>query len=570
MARQTTAKFLLDLVLYSFILSAPLSLRGASFSPKGEEAKLHALYLMQKNQIEDALAKYREFTTLTGKQDFEALQQMGLILLQHGIKSQDPQVFMMTLFGAGLSGATDALEILAYGLAHPDPNIQMLSLHFIAQFNEDRATDLLNFAMGSDYLSTRMEAAFYLAQRKHPLAMGQIEGLMFRLPPMFKPYFPSFFVLLGTLDATQALKRLIEDPDFQVRVESILNVAKAGRDDFLPMIRKRLTNSQVAELEASSFAVGVLKDSSSIPKLKRLLSSSVDSVRLSAALSLFRLGDKHPSLLFDLAKKENLFAIYALGEVEGSEDLLASFLQSPDLQVRTNATIALLQRKDPRCMKGLLEILIEDSRDLAFHPAGSIGRTLMCVKAVTSAEIKAKDPSVNFGVSLAMREHFLREAIHLPEKDFLICARQIFRKQQTDLVPTLISLLENLRTEKAIALLKEGSNLLSSPLIRNYCQLSLYRLKEEGPYEEQVNHWIMQQKKEELIRLRPLLPWKFRLEQSDYSLTPDETSHLLIESFLSVANRRDERSIDFLLEAIEQSNPINRYALIGLLMRATE
>jgi hypothetical protein len=80
----------------------------------------------------------------------------------------------------------------------------------------------------------------------------------------------------------------------------------------------------------------------------------------------------------------------------------------------------------------------------------------------------------------------------------------------------------------------------------------------------------MRQKHEELIRLRPLLPWKFRLEQSDYALTPDETSHLLIESFLSIANRRDEKSISFLLEAIQFSNPANRYALIGLLMRATE
>ena len=97
--RQKITNFFLPSILYSIILSAPLSLRGAHFSPEGEEAKLHALYLMQKNQIEDALAKYREFTTLTGKQDFEALQQMGLILLQHGIKSQDPQVFMMTLFG---------------------------------------------------------------------------------------------------------------------------------------------------------------------------------------------------------------------------------------------------------------------------------------------------------------------------------------------------------------------------------------------------------------------------------------------------------------------------------------
>ena len=37
------------------------------------------------------------------------------------------------------------------------------------------------------------------------------------------------------------------------------------------------------------------------------------------------------------------------------------------------------------------------------------------------------------------------------------------------------------------------------------------------------------------------------MEQSDYTLSTEETSRLLIESFLSIANRRDEKSISFLL-----------------------
>jgi len=536
-----------------------------------EDAKLHALYLMRQNKIEEAFGRYREFSLNAGRHDFEALQQMGLILLQNGIQTPDPQVFLMTLFGAGLSGSLAALEILERGLDHPDPQVQLLSLHFIAQFDDDRTGDLLNRAMSSDFLSTRMEAAFYLAQRKHPHAVGQIEGLMFRLPPVFKPYFPSFFALLGTSDATLALRRLIEDPDPQVRIESILNVARLGRDDFLPLLRKRLTHSQIAELEAAAFAVGVLKDGASTSKLKKLVLSSIDSVRLAAALALFHLGDRsYVPPIVELAQKKNLFAIAALGEIDGTEETLATLAQSGDLQVRINAGLALLQRRDPRCLSPLSEILLEDGRDLAFHPYHSVGRTQMAIKAVPAAELRAKDPTLNLGFSLAMREHFLREAIHLPEEPFLSLGEWIFKRQQNDLVPTLIALFENLRTEGAIALLKTGSQKIAAPLIRDYCHLALFRLKEEGPYEEYINHWVMQQKHEELIRLRPLLPWKFRLEQSDYALTPDETSHLLIEAFLSIANRRDERSIDFLLEAIQYSNPANRYALMGLLMRATE
>ncbi len=551
---------------------APFVIGVAGFAGNEiEELKLHSLYLMQQNQIEESIEKYREFSDLTGKHDFEVLQQMGFILLQKGIQSEDPQIFLMTLFGAGLSGSSGALEIIEKGLDHPDPQVQLLALHFIAKFDDDKTNDLLNGAMSSDFLAIRMEAAFYLAQRKHPHAVGQIEGLMFRLPPMFKPFFPSLFALLGTSDATAALRRLIEDPDPQVRVESILNVARLGRDDFLSLLRKRLTHTHVAELEATAFAMGALKDSSSLVKLRKLTRSPTDTVRLAAIMALLQLGDRtYIPLVQEMAKNNNLFAISCLGAISEMENTLSELVVSNDLQVRMNAAIALLERRDPRCLGAVAEILILDARDLAFHPFSSVGRTLSAWKAVPSAELRSKDPTLDLSYSLAMREHLLRESIHLPERHFLNLGRMIFNRQQNDLVPTLISLLENLQTDGAIALLKEGAEKISCPLIRDYCHLALYRLKQEGPYEEYVNHWVMKQKEAELIRLRPLLPWKYRLEQSDYTLSAEETSRLLIESFLSIANRRDEKSIAFLLEAIQMGNPQNRYALMGLLMKATE
>lgn len=536
-----------------------------------DELKYHSLYLMQQNQVEESLEKYREFSDLSGRHDFEILQQLGLILLQKGIQSTESQTLMMTLFGAGISGSAAALDIIEKGIDHPDPQIQILALHLISKFDDDRVSEIYNQAMGSDFLAIRMEAAFYMAQRKHPHAVGQIEGLMYRLPPIFKPYFPSLFALVGTNDATQALKRLIEDPDPQTRVESILNVAKLGRDDFLPYLRKRLTHTHIAEVETTSFAIGSLKDSSCISKLKRLATNPTDTIRLSASLALLQLGDRtHVPTIINLAKESNLFAIAALGNISETEEALAELIHSKDLQIRTNAAVSLLQRRDPRCLPGLGEILLSDSRDLAFYPFHSVGRTLSALKAVPSAELRAKDKTVDLSCSQALREHLLREAVHLPEKDFLHLAKRIFNRQQNDLVPTTIALLENLRTEGAIALLKAGAEKISCPLVRDYCHLALYRLKVEGPHEDYINHWVMNQKKSQLIQLRPLLPWKYRLEQADYTLTPEETSHLLIDAFLSIASQRDEKSISFLLEAIQKGNPENRYVLMGLLMKATE
>lgn len=576
-------------LLFSTLALSPLfageeppnsSLTKSSLRSKGEakkpvsahEIKLHALFLMHQNQIEEALNRYREYALVSGRNDFELLQQMGLILLQRGIQqAEDPQVFFMTLFGAGISGSARALEILEVGLNHPDPQVQLLALHFIVQFDDDRTNELLNRAMSSDFLATRMEAAFYMAQRKHPNAVGQIEGLMFRLPPAFKPYFPPFFALLGTSDATAALKRLVEDADPQVRVESMLNVAKMGRDDFLPTLRKRLTHSHIAELEAAIFAIGALKDGSSRAKLLKLASSPTDSVKLAASLALIQLGDRtHVPTIVELAEKKNLFAIASLGAISETEETLKGLLHSQNFQVRLNAAIALLQRRDTSCLPLLSEILIQDARDLAFHPYPSVGRTQVAFKAIPSAELRSNDPLVDLSYSAVIREHFLKEAIHLPNADFLKIAELIFTRQQNDLVPTVISLLENMQTDEAIALLKRGSSMISSPLIRDYCHLALYRLKVAGPYEEYVNRWVMQQKDAELIRLKPLLPWKYRMEQADYQLTAEERSKLLIDSFMAIASRRDEKSISFLLDAIQYGNPQNRYALMGLLMRATE
>src|SRR3990167_8960206 len=142
------------------------------FAKNADGIKSHALYLMQQQQTEEAFGRYREYFAQTGRHDFEVLQQMGLILLQKGIQTPDPQIFMTTLFGAGLSGSTRSLEILEKGIDHPDPHIQLLALHFIAQIDDDRTIELFNRAMSSQYLSTRMEAAFYMAQKKHPHAVG--------------------------------------------------------------------------------------------------------------------------------------------------------------------------------------------------------------------------------------------------------------------------------------------------------------------------------------------------------------------------------------------------------------
>ncbi|MBX9744337.1 MAG: hypothetical protein K2X08_03905, partial [Chlamydiales bacterium] len=85
-----------------------------------QDAKMQALYLMQQQKIEESIERYRDLAHLSGRHDFDLLQQMGLILLQKGIRQENPQAFLMTLFGAGFSNSARSLEILEKGLEQPD------------------------------------------------------------------------------------------------------------------------------------------------------------------------------------------------------------------------------------------------------------------------------------------------------------------------------------------------------------------------------------------------------------------------------------------------------------------
>ena len=212
----------------------------------------------------------------------------------------------------------------------------------------------------------------------------------------------------------------------------------------------------------------------------------------------------------------------------------------------------------------------ENGRDLGFVKQQSLGHSLSAWRAIPSAQQNFEENPFLYELSIAMREAALTKALDLPEKDFLQLANLLFEVHQNDLVPRLVHLLENLRTPAAIEILKRQQQKIGAPLIRNYCNLALYRMKEEGPYGTNLRNWITSKQHLDLIQFRTFLPWEMRSEDSHHQLTAKEMSQLLIESVEALAQTQDEVSIETLLEAIQNGNPKNKYALAGLLMRAIQ
>lgn len=534
-----------------------------------ENIEKQILYSLHTGDITSALELYQKERVLAKRHDMELLEQIGLTLLDKGFRSSDLRCQVMTLLGAGISFHEKSLYILEDGLSSSKPELQIIALNFLAKFHNDRTDEALNYALADDHLIIRLEALFHLAENKHPKAVHQIEALMAKVPPDLHPLFPQLLATVGNARAMTALKKMVSSPEEKLRVAAILAAAKFERDDLLPQIRKAASQHSALQQEACAIALGLLMDEYSIARLKTLSESNTLNTKLAALQALYRLGKKEFLLKLEtLAKEGNLFAIAMLQEIPESKDVLAKLCESPNLNVRLNAAIALLELRDERCLKSIGEVLIRDSRDLIFVKTSSLSGGLSAWKAVPSASHNLADDPVAFELSLSLRESVLRNAIDLPRKYFLQIADALFETHQNDLVPTLCELLENGSDPQTIALLKKHAQKPGAPLIRNYCSLGLYNLRESGPYEENLRQWILKQQGEELIRLRPYVPWGVRDMDANYAISPHETSKLLIAIFESFARSQDDKGLDVLVEAISTGNTLNRYALAGLLIRA--
>ena len=531
-------------------------------------SKQQIIYLAQVKDCKEALTLYRKYALALGRHDFEVLQQIASIILEQSAKNSSPEKQILGIFGYSIGGLSAPSNLLEQALSNSDIQVQLAAIQYLGRMQEDHTDTLLNKAMSSDFLFTRLEAAFILAQRKAKSSTGQIESLMYRIPPQMRSFFPEFFAIIGTSEAIHILRHLMDDSFHPTRIEAILSAARHGRDDLLPPIRAAATHLNSAEQEACAAALGNLKDMKSLKKLRRLTKHSSSLVQLAALKALFLLGDgKAAEQIAEEALKENVFAISLLGEIPEKEETLASLLLHPNIQIRFNAAFALLQRKDPRSIPPLLEFLIRDSKDLGFQPIHSTGNSMRAWKVFASTSQRVETSFYDIrALTLALKELIITESIELPEQDFLNLANKIFASRQTELIPRLVSLLETLQTPNAITLLKKQSIQAGAPLIRTYCNLALLRLGEPGPYKEIIKEFIKDSRNHELIRFRSSLPWNVRLSESPYTLTPEENSSLLIHSYETLARQQDNEAIDFLLEAIELGNPQNRPVLAGILL----
>jgi HEAT repeat protein len=527
------------------------------------------LFLVQKGDHEKGLNQYQTLSNNAHEHDFELLHEIALRILDEGFRHKDPECQLLALFGASVSAHEDVYYILEESLKSKFPEIQLVAVDALARFQNDRADLAMIRALGASTLRVRLEAAHQLCKKKHPQAVNQTESLLYKSPTEIWVLYPPLFAMVGDSHSTRVLRKLLVHPSESVRLSVILSLSKYRREDLLPQIKQQAGHLQYSLQEACADACGKMKDESAVDILEKLATSQYPSVALAAHTALFQLGrEESLAALQQTAMNEDIFAIASLGSLGVCTDTLEKLCQSHNLQTRINAIIALLEQNHPQGVEFIDEILIRDKRDLAFTTTLSPGKTLKAWKATPSASQLLKDDIGAYHEHLRLKESLLNKLRLLSPEHFVKTAHLIFNRQQNDLIATVVQLLEELNTPGSIACLKEHQQQLGAPLIRQYCNLALFRLAEPGPYGDLLCEWVKGQNLTEFIRMKPFIPWESG--EDTYTLKPEETSKLLIESFEALAAHQDARGLDTLIEAIASGHAKNKYALAGLLLRATQ
>jgi len=546
------------------------------FSLFGDElmiSKNQVLYLAQTGEVEKSITLYKNYVKNTGKHDFSILEQLGHILIHKGAQSTEEECQLLSMYGLHIAKSLKEMALYEMGITNPNPFIQIVTIRFLSTIQDDQVEPLLLGACNSPYLNVQLEAIYALAIRRSDQVTGIINSLLHKLPSYLCSYLPDLLCMIGTSDAMSILKQMINSRHLNIRLATILSTAKFGRDDFLQDIRAAATHSNHAEQEACATALGYLKDSHAIPLLKTLAQSSSINVKLAACQALINLGeDAFYEPIMENALQKNLFAISMLTLVPKAEPLLLSLLKDNTFQIQSNSAFALLKKGDPQCMPILLQILLDDEKDIGFKRHYSIGNSLMAWKTIPSSTQYAKKMQDDIKtVTLLLREQILLDALKLPENHFLEIARNIFAHQQNDLVPLLVHLLEKSHTSGAIALLQKEACHAGAPFIRIYCHLALYRINNGNTnlHKNNLYEWVETQKNHTLIRFRSIPNWTKKQENNNctFQLAPEETSLLLFEILATLVENHDTHSIDMLLTLLCSGNPKNRYALAGLLLK---
>ncbi len=541
------------------------------FNPDATFTGLEAHLQMPKN-LQHALSFYQEQYKHLGAHDYESLQKIGFKILQEAIFQDDVEAQLLSLYGVDLAKHPKLIPILEQALESPFNLVQMTAIQALSKLPDDRANALLVKGCSSPFLDVAFMTAYILAERHHPEAFGMIESLIDKAPPECAEFFPTLLALIDNQQALLKLRKLLNHPQDRVRIAAINAVGSLRKTELLSDIRSLAHQHHILIQEACAFALGELHDEGSIQILQKIALSSSETTRLAALDALRKLGHTSAIQQIELeAQKGSLYAVQLLKDAPCDLSLLTALArQTQNKNMALNASLVLLQKKDHRAIENILPLLDNSDPNMAIAYSPSPAMTINCIKYVFKGALRAQESAALDQMSLSIRQKILAECSELSEEAFLNIAQHIVDSNQNDLIPYLIEQMTILKTTKVKELLKDWQQKVGSPYVRSWSNLALLKLNEPGPWKSNLLAWIKKRKYHRLVRMKDFAQLQRKKWTDPFEINPLETSQLLLESYLAIAQKQDEEGIAILLDSLANNDLKNKYAIAGLLILSTQ
>jgi hypothetical protein len=476
------------------------------------------------------------------------LEELSSQLFHKLATSNDPDVVIMTLLAT-----TSCHHPLSRTISHKlirseHPIIQLAAVQALSALNTSDADYLLIEALRSDYPAVRLEAAWRMATKRSNDAFYHIDALSHKLPEEFLQYLPELYAIEGSAHSLHRLRQLLFNPDDDVVIETLLAIGRhhiTGLDDLLGTMAPH----SPAITEAFAFALRVADSSQTRLTLHDLTRHDNACVRIQAALSLVFLGEtEYQSIINDLAGEGNLFALAALGEC--LDPIIGVDCSHQTRTARINLALALLNRKDPSDMSQI-KSLLATPEDQMLYTSLSIGGSLAYWDIAPVDAFDQSSRPMMMEQALQAKEAILVQACEMRESSFEDIAAALFTEQAVELYPCLLQLIENLRSEPAIALLRQEAHRVGAPFNRAFASLSLIRLGIEED-EAALKATLDFSREREEQSWRPPLPWMTFLHTGETGSQQQASSmaKLYIETVDTLAQRGTPESIRILIDEL--------------------
>ncbi|MES2664140.1 MAG: HEAT repeat domain-containing protein [Pseudomonadota bacterium] len=260
-------------------------------SLRGEDAQriMHIIYAwnifpyLKKLSLEGSKSKRIQVLTLLSYfSDVESLQ-----LLVDNIKAQDMYVQIAALRGLASRNATTYMQLIIESLTASGQTNTLMLADILQRFGEPIVPFLVQLVQSDAKLEVKIAGLN---------ALGSI----------------------GSIQSVSPLILFLDDPNSDIRAQSISALAKIGDPRAASVILQHLSSSEtVAVRIQAAKALGVMQLNAAIPILIERLTDETWWVRYRSAEALYRFGDKGISLLKSVSKKNDSAALIAqqvLGE----------------------------------------------------------------------------------------------------------------------------------------------------------------------------------------------------------------------------------------------------------------